>query len=359
MDKDNCTIHSEEASAKNGNFRNILLTCLGILVLLVGFSVYLFKFFNVGYALKIAANFIYPSVDKLASQGGRTNILIMGIGGAGHDGEDLTDTMLVVSVSLTRPDLAIISVPRDIWIPEIRAKINAAYYWGDKNTPYFSNESFPGGKIGFVKSITQEVLGVPINYGVVLDFSAFEKIINDVGGIEVNVERGFTDRLYPRSGRENDLCNGDPTFACRYETVTFSPGTQQMDGAMALKFVRSRHAEGVEGGDLAREARQQKVIDAIGQKILTREVLLNPQTDLRLWGDLNNSLIRDIDDPTAAILARLIFNSRNSIGRFTIPDKLLFTPPASRIYDWQEVLIPSLGNGKWDAIHAWVSQILK
>ena len=119
----------------------------------------------------------------------------MGIGDAGHDGEDLTDTMLVASVSLTKPSLVIISVPRDLWIPEIRAKINAAYYWGDKNTPYFSNDNFPGGKIGFAKSITQEALGTPINYGVVLDFSAFEKIINDIGGIEVNVENSFTDNL--------------------------------------------------------------------------------------------------------------------------------------------------------------------
>lgn len=346
----------KKTSVKKNILSKIFLLCF---VIFIGVGVYFFHKFDIKYYFNIAENFLNPKLNKIASQDGRTNILVMGVGDAGHEGENLTDTMLFVSISLDKPSITVISIPRDLWIPEIRAKINAAYFWGDKDTPYFSNKNFPGGKIGFAKSITQEVLGVPINYGVVLNFSAFEKIIDDMGGIDVEVENSFTDKFYPIAGRENDTCGGDRLFSCRYETVTFNKGLQHMDGATALKFVRSRHADGVEGGDLAREARQQKVIDAIKRKILTRDVLLNLQTDLKLWNDFNNSLVRDFDDSTAAILARLIFNSQSLINKNIIPNNLLYMAPAGKTYDWQEVLIPVDGNGKWNAIHAWVSQVIR
>jgi LCP family protein required for cell wall assembly len=353
------TLGFEGDGGKKSGCWTIFLFFLFILILLAGTGFYFLKSLGAGYYLKLATNFIYPPVNKLALQDDRTNILVMGIGGANHDGRELTDTIMVVSVSTQNPSLAVISVPRDLWVPEIRAKINSAYFWGDKNTPYFSNKNFPGGKIGFARSIVESVLGIPINYGVVIDFSGFEKVVDDLGGIWVEVENNFTDNLYPVAGRENDLCGGDPKFSCRYETVSFEKGQNYMNGATALKFVRSRHADGAEGGDLAREARQQKVVDAILKKILSKEVVLTPKISLRLLEDLNNYLKRDFDDQTAVILARVIFNSRNSIKRYTIPDELLLSPPISSAYDQQKVLIPSLGNGKWQAIHDWVSQTLK
>jgi anionic cell wall polymer biosynthesis LytR-Cps2A-Psr (LCP) family protein len=295
-------------------------------------------------AFKIISNFVSAPIDEVKSSNGRTNILVMGKAGKEHAGEDLTDTMILVSVSLQKPSIVLISIPRDLWIPELRTKINSTYHYGG---------------INLAKSSVEEVLGVPVNYGVTLDFSGFKDIVDVLGGINVNVENSFTDTLYPIAGRENDLCGGDPEFKCRYETISFNAGNQLMDGETALKFVRSRHSEGTEGTDLAREARQQKVIDAIENKILTPSTLLNPQKDLTMFRVIMSSLETDMDATTGAIIARKAFDGRRSITKFLIPDDLLVNPPTSPTYDKQYVFIPKLGNGRWEDVKSWASGVLK
>jgi LCP family protein required for cell wall assembly len=329
----------------------ITILLLGILALVSLLIVKGTQALNIPLYFNTAYNFITTPISQLASYGGRTNILVMGKAGGVHDGPDLTDTMMLVSVSLTNHDIKIISIPRDTWIPEIRAKINSAYYWGNQKTL--------GGGIIFAKAITEEVVGVPIQYGAVIDFSGFKDIIDQLGGIEVTVANSFTDYYYPIAGRENDTCNGDPKFLCRYETLTFNAGPQTMNGDTALKFVRSRHALGIEGTDVAREARQQKVIDAIKNKLLDKKTYMNPQKDLAILKVVLNSIQTDIDYPTAGILARLVYESRNSINSYLIPQELMFNPPVSRTYDMQDVFIPVLGSGKWTDINKWVAEVLQ
>lgn len=331
----------------------IVILILGIVSLLGFLATKGTLALNIPLYYNVAYNFIKAPVGELASYNGRTNILVMGKAGGSrsYDSPDLTDTMMLVSVSLTKPDVKIISIPRDTWIPEIRAKVNSAYYWGNQKTP--------GGGITFAKAIAEEVVGVPIQYGVVIDFSGFKDIIDELGGIQVNVANSFTDYYYPIAGKENDTCGGtDPQFMCRYQTVTFNAGTQTMNGDTALIFVRSRHAEGVEGTDLAREARQQKVIDAIKNKLLDKKTYTNLQKDLAILKVVLNSVQTDVDYPTAAILARLTYNARNNISNNVVPQELIAYPPASKAYDMQEVIIPALGSGKWTDINKWVSGIL-
>ncbi len=87
-------------------------------------------------------------------------------------------------------------------------------------------------------------------------------MIDALGGIDVQVGSSFRDEWYPITGKENDLCGGDPQYRCRYRTVTFTKGIVHMDGDMALTYVRSRHAQGESGTDFSRGARQQEVIEA-------------------------------------------------------------------------------------------------
>ena len=317
----------------------------GILLFLLGITIYEVKVLNVTYLYNLVYNFWKAPVNQVASNNNRTNILVMGVGGKGHEGSDLTDTMMIVSISLSKPEITIVSLPRDLWVPEIRAKINSAYHYGGA---------------ALAKISTERVTGVPIQYTALLDFSSFKNIVDALGGIQVNVERSFTDKLYPIEGRENDTCGGsDPTFACRYETVSFNQGPQYMDGETALKFVRSRHAEGDEGTDQAREARQQKVIDAIKNKILSPSTFLNINKDVELLRVAKSSIETDIDGPTAAILARKAFDGRYSVSKYLIPGELLINPPISKTYDQQYVLIPQLGNGKWSDVNTWFASLLK
>lgn len=209
----------------------------------------------------------------LKSQDGRTNILLLGIGGGSHAGADLTDTILVVSLDAKRKKMAMISVPRDLWSDTLKDKVNSAYHYGE--------EKKQGGGLTLAKVIVEDVVGLPIHYVLLIDFSGFENIIDIVGGIDITVPNAFTDSDFPIAGKENDLCDGDPQFRCRYESVSFILGSQHMDGEKALTYIRSRHAEGDEGTDFARGRRQQEVLAAL------QETLKNPT----LWLPMSRTML--------------------------------------------------------------------
>lgn len=337
--------HVEKAIETKKKSKNPIVLFLTILAI-VFFGILAFdiqKSIGLDNFYTLSRNFIQGSVEKISSDNGRVNILIMGTAGSDHEGSDLTDTMILISVSLTSPKITMISIPRDLWIPEIRTKINSAYHYGG---------------IALAKESTQRVLGIPIHYGVLLNFSGFKDIVNVLGGITVNVQNEFTDPLYPIKGKENDLCDGDKSLSCRYQTLHFNSGSQIMDGDTALKFVRSRHAEGVEGTDLARGARQQKVISAIENKIMDPKVLLNPNKSLKIWNVVMDSIETDINMESGATVARYAYKSIRIVNKYLIPENLLINPPISVKYDKQYIFIPKIGNGNWKEVHDWVGQIL-
>jgi LCP family protein required for cell wall assembly len=259
--------------------------------------------------------------------------------------------MILASVSLTNHSVTLISIPRDIWIPEIRAKINSAYYWGE-------TQPERGGGLTFSKQVVSEVTGQPVNYALVIDFSGFQDIVNTIGGIDVMVDRSFTDTKYPIAGKENDTCGGDPTLACRYETIHFDQGLTHMDGATALEFVRSREGDNGENTDFARSARQQKVISVVGKKVLSVRVILNPIKDYKILKAVETSVETDLDPTAAGTLAKVIIASRNNLNSYVLSTDLIVSPPISPAYDNQYVLIPKAGNGKWKDIQAWVGSVL-
>ncbi|KKQ92125.1 MAG: Cell envelope-related transcriptional attenuator [Microgenomates group bacterium GW2011_GWC1_39_7b] len=321
------------------SIKKITLLILGVVFVLFFALLYIFR-----SQVSLASKFLFPDTSQIKSDKGRANFLVLGIGGKDHTGGDLTDTIMLVSINLEGPGVDIVSVPRDLWIPEIRAKINSAYHYGGTD---------------LAKAAVEKVTGIKIQYSAIVDFSAFKDMVDALGGILVNVETGFSDKLYPIAERENDTCDGDRAFACRYETVTFVSGLQLMNGDTALKFVRSRHAEGSEGTDQAREARQQKIIDAIKNKLLSPQIYLSMRTDKAIFKVLRVSIETNVDDKTAATVARKVFDSRNSINKYLIPDGFLVNPPITNNYDNQYVLIPKEGNGKWGEIQKWVSELFK
>lgn len=292
----------------------------------------------------LARGFVFTPQGSIRSFEGRTNILILGKGGQEHEAPDLTDTIIFMSIAHKDTSIVLISLPRDIWIPAIRAKLNSAYYWG--------NQKQSGGGLVLAKSLVEEVVGQPVHYAVIIDFSGFKKIIDVLGSIKVNVERAFTDEKYPIPGRENDDCADDPEYRCRYETLRFAQGKQLMDGETALKFVRSRNAQGVEGTDLAREARQQRLLAGVREKALSREVLLSPTKLLALWGAVRESIETDIEPGAGAVLTRRLIQAKDKIASYVLPETLLVNPPKSPRYDNLYVFIP--GAGDWTEVHKWI-----
>jgi LCP family protein required for cell wall assembly len=336
---------------------SLVLLFIFVLFILGVFVKSLFFESSLSYYYGLAKDFVFAPKENLNIVDGRVNLLVLGKGGGNHEAPDLTDTMIFISISPENKSITMVSLPRDIWIPELRAKLNSTYYWG--------NNKKQGGGLVLTKSVVEKIVGQTIQYGIVIDFEGFKKIIDILGGIEVDVKNSFTDEKYPIPGKENDSCAGDPEYKCRYETLHFIKGKQFMDGEKALKFVRSRNAEGDEGTDFARAARQQKVISAIKDKILTREVLLSPKKLSELKSVILEHVEEDIEPNSAAVLARFLFDARNNVKSYVLPEEYLLNPPKSSQYDYLYVLTPrnenpSTDSGQdWDKVHKWVNGILK
>lgn len=333
-----------------GNF----LFPLGIFVFVLAiFLSPIFKYLPA--TIDLGKGFLFGSTKELRSQDNRTNVLILGLGGPKNEPSGLTDTIIFFSIDHANKNSLLLSLPRDIWIPQMRAKLNTAYYYGNRSE---------GLGMEWTKGFISEILGQPIHYTVVVSFDGFVKTIDLLGGVSINVEKGFTDARYPIPGKEDDPCGDDPETLCRYETVSFSEGRQYLDGKTALKFARSRHAEGEEGTDFARSARQQKVALAIKNKVLSPRFLLNPFKVSQMVDLVTNSLETDVPQSHLGPLVRLFLNLDKAkirsevLSESTSEDKklgLLVNPPIAE-YDGQWVFVPR--DGTWGEAKAWVKNLL-
>ena len=329
----------------------LLLAGVVGLYLLFLFILWFVRVSPLGNLIEPAKNFIFAPSGQVLNTDGRTNVILLGRGGEGHEAPDLTDTIIFGSISTDNNSAIMVSLPRDIWSGSLKAKINSAYFFG-------KDKSGGDSKAGLIlaKATIEEILGVPIHYAVVLDFSGFKRIIDELGGVEVAVENSFTDQEYPIPGKENDLCGGDPKYLCRYETVSFTQGVQMMNGDTALKFSRSRHAQGDEGTDFARAERQQKVIDGIKNKILSLGVIFSPEKINGLAKVVGGSIETDVSNEAGAVLARRAFDARDNINSYVLSEDFFVRPPISRLYQNQYVFVPK--SGDWKEIHSWINSIL-
>lgn len=293
------------------------------------------------------AGFLFGSYAKktyfgeLKNSSGRTNFLVLGIRGFETNDADLTDTIFFASLDKESKQMLLLSIPRDLWVSEIQAKINTAYHYGG---------------FDLAKETVSKVLGQPIDYMVVINFESFGKIIDILGGVTVNVQRAFDDLKYPIAGKENDLCNGDEEFKCRYEYLHFDAGLQKMDGQTALKYIRSRNAEGEEGTDFARSARQQQLLLALKQKIFTPEVYLQPNKILGLFRVFQEHLTVDVNQEEYGKLLLLLAKINWKQMRMEALNGNLLVSPKNH-YSKQWVLVPKSGN--WQEVQDFVSRLLK
>jgi LCP family protein required for cell wall assembly len=215
----------------------------------------------------------------------RINILLLGIGGKNHDGGNLTDTIILASFQPSTKKVAMLSIPRDLNVP----LENLGWRKINNVNSYAEAESPGSGGIATSQAVN-DLLGVPIDYYFRLDFSGFENIIDALGGIEVEVENTLDDRSYPVLGRED----AEP-YESRYEHLHVEQGIQKMDGDLALKFVRSRHAGGIEGSDFARARRQQLVLEAVKNKFISKNTLFRPGIIKDIYNELEAHLSTNME----------------------------------------------------------------
>lgn len=322
--------------------------------------------------LKLAPFFFQYFFQKeitLRRTDNKVNVLFLGIGGGMHEGPLLTDTIIYASIDPKLRRTTLISLPRDLWIPDLSAKINTAYAFGE--------EKRKGGGLILAKAVVEKILNQRVDYALRIDFNGFVRAIDMVGGINVNVERGFEDFEYPIAGKETDTCGYEgeefekratdsailEAFPCRFERISFQKGVQHMDGETALKFVRSRHGTGGEGSDFARAKRQEKVIEAFKSRIFSLGTLLNPVRLIGLYDVFKDSIDTDIKQDEYDDFIRLAktmekTGTKSVVFYYTDPKEkeqgIVINPLPSGEYRNQWVIIPRAGNGNFSEIQKYV-----
>lgn len=293
------------------------------------------------------------------------NAALLGYGGAGHDGGYLSDTIWVARINTTKKSANFVSVPRDLWVEintdsgKVATKINAAFLEDRDNK-----------SAATTKKILEAVTAMPVDYFVAVDFNQFQKIIDELGGVTVNVPVAFDDYYYPVRGLELETCGMTPEkvhqlsnslsgfelekqFECRYEHLHFDEGPMKMRGEDALKFVRSRH--GTHGGDFARSERQFAVFAGLKDRLISMDAVKNAR---EIYDLIDHMFMTDIDVDTAVKLAGFVANPEEyELNKINLTDENVLTN--SRSSAGAFILIPKAGNNNFTEVQKYIEENLR
>jgi polyisoprenyl-teichoic acid--peptidoglycan teichoic acid transferase len=319
------------------------------LFLLVGGFLFTKGYFNLHKVLKGGGssvalnNNVAPSLLK-GEGDGRVNILLLGIGGDGHDGADLTDTLMIASIDPVNKKAALVSLPRDLWVttPYGTSKINAVYSYAKQRALAQGKSTQDAEDYGLsqIQDEVKTVTGITINYHALVDFQAFEDAVNTVGGVDINVtsETAVTDYMY-------DEATHKPY------TLNVQPGLQHFDGLRALMYARSRHTS--PRGDFDRAERQRLLIEAIAKKVSSASTYTNPVKLSQLMDNFGSHVSTDIsiDDAVRMMqIAKQIGSTYDSID-LEQPGKAMFT---TGMISGQSVVYPVAGLSDYSQLQTYL-----
>jgi LCP family protein required for cell wall assembly len=283
---------------------------------------------------------------------GRVNILLAGDSSddPGHQGAQLTDSILLLSIDTQNHTAFLLSIPRDLWvnIPGLNSyqKINAA-----NEVTNFSTPGYPKGGMGELEQIIKTQFGIPVDYYGLMDYGAFKDSVNAVGGVTINIQSSDPRGIY------------DPNT-----DIKLPNGPVALNGEEALNLARARGdgygSYGFPDSDFDRTEHQRQLFKAVASKAATAGVLANPvkisdlistlgsnfQTDMTLQNVLRLTQISKSINLSA--VQSYAFSSTLSS---TSPDPILetYTDPNSG----QEALIPSAGIGDYSQLQQYYDQI--
>ena len=225
---------------------------------------------------------------------GRVNILLVGysIDDPGHSGADLTDSIILLSMSTTTRTGYLLSIPRDLYV-----KIPGFGYGK-------INEAYQDGGMGLLEQIVANNFQVPIDYYALIDYAAVRDTVNALGGIDVTI-----------NSPDGRLYDPNRDYSTHGPLVDLTNGTHHLNGEQALDLTRARGdpspygvAIGFEQADFQRTADQRQVLTAIKNK-LNWKVVLNPRQNSQILNAVASNVKTDIQ----ATEIRSIFSLFNSI----------------------------------------------
>lgn len=316
----------------------LLLSGLLILLLLIGALKVLVRLKAISLGSMVSAVSSSPGQDEH----GFTNVLLLGEGDSDHDGVDLTDTLMVVSLDPTKTKSAVLlSLPRDLYALSTEkmgvGRINSLYR-------DYKNQLRRGGmkeEDAAKESMTQlakeigTFLGVQIQGAIMLNFSGFEQAIDAIGGIDIVVPEDLVDPEYP-----------GPNYT--YETFSIAKGPQHLDGALSLKYARSRHST----SDFSRSGRQQQIILAASEKAKSMGLVKNLSKASEIMSIIARNMRTTFETRELLGLTELgktidrekvvsdQLSDQNALyGGFSSPGGFLYAPPREQ-FDGASVLLP-------------------
>jgi len=225
------------------------------------------------------------------------------------------------------------------------------------------------GSTDVLKTSIKTITGLTIDNVVTVDFTGFAKAVDALGGIDVQVQKTFDDYEYPIDGKEKDTCDKKdqalddalklatssaigvaPTaFPCRFEQLHFDAGKVHMDGATALKYVRSRHSL-QDGSDFGRAARQQQFVKAVKDKLLNVSILANV---FPLMEQLKDHISMDVSSDE---LKKFVAEAKDIVSYKIITVRMSDTDYLKSSYSdyGGYILIPRTGQDNWVEIHTMI-----
>ncbi len=298
------------------------------------------------------ATALQDNVDpsKLKGEGdGRVNILLLGRGGEGNAGPDLTDTILIASIDPINKKASLLSVPRDLYYPKTsNYRVNSVFAEAKYAAKARKASNTDAENAGFtaMEKVIQDDLGIPIHYHVMIDFAGFVQAINTVGGVDINVDKNGTvyEKLWDGLIKKN-------------YTLDVKEGPQHFDGQRALYYARSRKTSS--RGDFDRAERQRMLIIALKERVLSIGTFANPLKISGLLDAFGNHVQSNmsIDEVTRLYDLGKQINSSNisTIGLVDPPNNFLQSVNIAG----QAIQRPRAGLNDFSEIQNYVRNTLK
>lgn len=272
---------------------------------------------------------------------GHTNILLLGQGDATHDGLDLIDSIMIVSLDRTSENFALLSLPRDLYFLRTEkmgsGRLNSLYRdhkYALKRQGLDEHEA----SIETLRTLAAEistVLSMEIHHVIKVDFTGFIAAIDAIGGIPIDIPESITDPAFP-----------GPAYTT--ETFSIQKGQQLLNGQTALQYARSRSTT----SDFDRSARQQLLLEALGKHVREIGLLTKPNKLLALFKIVNKNIETTLSIRELLTLAKIgkgfhsprilsmHLSDRNGLyGEILEPGGFLYAPPRDQ-FDGAAVLLP-------------------
>jgi len=251
----------------------------------------------------------------------RINYLLLSMRGKDDpNGGLLTDSIIIVSIRPSDNKIALISVPRDLYVPmpgtDKSRKLNEAYEIGEKQSA--------GNGLNYVSSIVGDVSGLKIHFAATINFKGFSDVIDSLGGVELNLDKPFSEAVPFEEGY-----------------ISLPAGKQTIDGKTALLYTRAR----MSSSDFDRSRRQQEIIKAIYAKAIGSGIIFNPYRLDKLLKIVENNFKTNMKVGEIEETVKLFKNIKSP----TIKTKVIDNGPEKLLYssyndEGAYILLPTDGN---------------